>query len=277
MAITEQSGVIIGAENLFDTAKVTQHLYSHLKMDEGAGDILNDSSGNGHDLIWQPVGANATADAAGVWTVDGLSYNGTPLNYDVFKGKSQSDYDFADSSKSSVYVYHVSRTLATHVEKVSLMCKRGGASGTSDGGYEHTISTSPFKAGLEIHNGSTSLAVAISNTTLPVDEKATIAMCFDASANNVFIIVATNTTIAQYEVGTKVTPTGTVDVANSTQTVAIGQRSAAQASDRITNMDIFNYRFYEDTAGGALPENLADIVRWLHQNPTANIPAKWWP
>jgi len=269
MAITEQEGVIIGAEDLFDPDKVTPHLYAHLKMDEGLGDVLNDSSGNGHDLLWNTSGVNANASDAGIWSVDGLAF-AAAVAHDSFNAANVSEYALENPDYSSVQVYQVTVTGALTANS-SIASKRAAATG-----YMNRLISATNLITNALYDASGTVTTISNTDALVIGEKFTVLRYFDASTNAEGLIIASDTTVVQYKVSAEDTPSAVIDPLLSNEVFCIGQRGGVTASEPCNNLTVYNLRHYEDTDGGALPEKLGDIARWLHQNPTANIPAKWW-
>lgn len=279
MGVTVQDDYNLGAEDLTSDSKKTRFLHGHLKIDEGGGDILNDSSGNGRGLTWNTSGTNATAADAGVWTVNGLEYGSSTASFDCFVASNKEDYNLGDNSKTWICVVQFIIKIAP-AANTSLFSGRGGVGGNTDAGHTFYMNSS-FGTAAALHNGTSSLANKTSGVGNlgTVDELYTSAFCLDASegANgSIKLINAGGSTNVQYHETTFNAITALNDTSTSDDFTCIGQRSGLQNSELTKDVVIKNVRCYCDPDGGALPNNLPDIIRWLHQNPTANIPSKWW-
>jgi hypothetical protein len=268
----------IGEKDLKSASKATPFLYAHLKIDEGAGDILYDSSGNGHNLIWD-TRTNATAAAAGVWTANGLEFNATVTNNDLFYSDEARAYPFENPNYTSIYVCQFTPTSATFATNSSLFCARATTNGVTDAGWQwYFLATGDLR--VLLHDGtSTNLAVVSSSgVAITANDKMTSMITFDASTNELgmYIVSDADADFVQYYSAGTATPSAAIDESLATAKPALGARSWDSSAEDTISTIFHNLRCYHDTDGGALPNNLGDICRWLHQNPTANIPAEWW-
>lgn len=275
MGITEQEGILIGGEDVFSEGKESPFLYANLEYQETSGIILADSSGNGHNMTWNPAGTNSTPPA-GLMTGDGLSY-GAATNGDGWIASSSEEFPFENQIYSSIYV-HTFTVTGAMTQHSSLLCKRG-ALAAGDGGFQHYMPTT-LRANNTLHGADLGqlATVNLGLTEIPaINEKMTVAFCFDAVEARLKIVGCGDSTasLVQYADNISGAPTGQT---TSTNMIAmIGARSESlQGSELANNIDIHHSHFYHDFNGGALPANLFDIVRWLHDNPNSLIPAKWW-
>ncbi|MBT8450186.1 MAG: hypothetical protein KJO69_10875 [Gammaproteobacteria bacterium] len=279
MGITKQDKYNIGAADLLSPSNATEFLHGHLKLDEGGGDVLNDSSGNNRDLTWSTSGANATAAAAGVWTGNGLEYGSGTAAEDCFIASSKDHYNIGDNSKTWLAVIQYTLT-SIPIADISLFSGRGAVGGAVDAG--HTIAVTPTQVATAVHNGTSVIATITTGGTMgAANERFTAAIAVDASQGSfgeINLITCGDTTTAhiQYQVRTPVTITALNDTTTSNDFTCIGQRSSVLGANLTKDIIFHSVRCYCDESGGALPDNLGDIVRWLHQNEEANIPALWW-
>jgi hypothetical protein len=260
----------VGYTDKISSSKATPFLYCHLKLDEGSGDILNDSSGNGRHLTWNTEGTNATADAAGIWASNGIAF-GSVVTGDEFVGSNTSEFPFEIPDYTWVCAVQFTRTGALS-NNASLFGSAGSSAGQS--GINIILRSSDNDIIGNIREGTVNVAQANPATASVLDEKTTFLCAFDAVENKLYGWHATDTTVTQYEATAGDTPSSVLTEGNIA--VAVGIRGAGVSADRANNYTLHNVRVYFDLDGGALPNNLADITRWLHENPTANIPAEWW-
>jgi len=276
MGITKNNQFNIGAVNLFNP---TPHIYADLKMDEYGGDVINDSSGNGHHLTWDTLNRlGYDANTAGIWTIDGLTFVDA-IAHEVFSAATTLEYPFHNENYSSIYVAKLATTGVVVAENASILCKRDGIDTTQDGGFQWFISAVNQMPYCVFHGGSDgTFCTSLPGTTeATIAEKTTSMICFDATTNEVLMFTCGDSINVQHRSTVIVSPTGTVDNANLITKATIGARGQLlSGSEKSNNISINGIKCYHDMAGAALPNNLGDICRWLHLHPDNHIPAHWW-
>lgn len=268
-----------GAANLL-SGTVTPFLYAHYKLNEGAGDWLYDSSGNDRHFQWNqgapdyPNPVNATADLAGIWTDEGIAW-GALANHDKFISVIEDAFTISDDGVSGIYIAQVTVT-GVLTGGSAILSRRRAIAGPADAGFQFQLNLTNPSSQFVIHDGTNTIAGATSPNTWATDEKYTVAFCKDWNNGVAYLLEASDTSIVQYDQDADKTFASPVDMSKATEVACVGARGVGLASEGANNMTVHNIRCYEDANGGALPNNLGDIVRWLHQNPVANIPAEWW-
>lgn len=279
MGTAQQEGFNLGGVDLLSANAVTPFVYAQFNLEGGSGDIITDLSGNGHNLYWDTENNLAyDANTSGLWTVDGLAF-GAVVENEVFSASNPSVFPLQNENYSSVYVARFTKTAAVALELSTIFAKRGAISGDTDGGWQWHVSNVNQKTTFLLHDGTTTIMNVPTAllTALPISEVITAMICFDASINAGYMIQASDSTIVQYDLTVTATPSDIVhsDVITSKATIG-GRSQSLSGSESTNNMTMHGYRFYHDFNGGALPTNLSDICRWLHQHPHAHIPAHWW-
>lgn len=257
--------------NLAD-AEPSPHSYAQFKFDEASGLLLNDATGNGNNLSWITSGANATPPVD-MWQPGFLQYGNPAVADDAWGAVDADSFPFANMTYSSLYFLRI-KTTAARAGATQILCKAGAGSGNDIyGGFRLYINpTGGFQ--VLITHGAGTAAGASTVAALTIDEEYTCAAYYDAATNTIGVAVVSDVTAATPILRTAAGSGISYNL--GTTTPALGQRGVGNATDLLSDCNIYMMDCYHDVEGGALPANLADILKWKHFNQDTRIPADWW-
>lgn len=273
-ATTISQEVIITGDDL---QVPSPHLYAYFDCIQETDDkVVTDRSGNGHHLNWDTIATHNTVPS-GYRTSNYIQFPASPSVNDVWIASSASEFPMQNLNYSWIQIVRGLIGTAPAASNAFGINKRGAVSGATDAGFTMAVASSQ-RYQCQLHNGSAQVGLSSPTTFITTNDMMTAMMAWDQVAKQLSCYVASDATFRQYETDVQDGSGYDLDYgASSTQVAALGSRSKSlAASDVSKDTQIHFLQVYVDTAGGALPEKLGNLARYLHQNPNTLIPASIW-